>query len=166
MTLKEFFDLLALNPGYIIGFFLLIPLAAFIGTVIGKGEEDERIWQLYYSVLIYLSLIPGIFAVTLIIYQLFLENRSILQMDIFTQILPIISMVATIGIIKKSVNLDKIPGFGKLSGLVWMVTSVLIIMWVLEKIRIFSYMPIQYVFLILIGLIILFRMGWGRLSKS
>jgi len=166
MTLKEFFDLLSLNPGYIIGFFLLIPLAAFIGTVIGKGEEDEKIWQAYYSILIYLTLIPGIFAVTLIIYQLFLEKRSILQIDIFTQIIPIISMFATIGIIKRSVNLDKIPGFGKMSGLIWMVTSVLIIMWFLEKIRIFSYMPIQYVFLILIGLILVFRIGWARLSKS
>jgi len=166
MTLKDFFDLLALNPGYIIGFFLLIPLAAFIGSVIGKGEEEERIWQLYYSALMYLSLVPGIFGMMLIVYQLFLENRSIMQIDIYTQILPIISMIATIGIIKKSVDLDKIPGFGKLSGLIWMVTSVLIIMWVLEKIRIFSYMPIQYVFLILIGLIIVFRLGWSKLSKS
>ena len=167
MTLKEFFDLLAVNPLYIVGFFLLIPLAAFIGTIVGKGEEDEPVWRIYYSTLIYLAAIPGIFSVTLNIYLFLFERRSVMQADIFTQILPIVSMFATLMIIRKSVNLDKIPGFGKLSGLIWMVGAVLLIMWFLEKTRIyvFSYMPVQYVFLILAGLIILFRMGWSRLSK-
>ncbi len=167
MTLKEFFDLLALNPAYIIGFFLLIPLAAFIGTIIGKGEEDETVWQFYYSTLIYLAAVPGIFSVTLNIYLFLFERRSVMEADVYTQILPIISMFATLMIIRKSVNLDKIPGFGKLSGLIWMVGAVLLIMWFMEKTRIyvFSYMPVQYVFFILIGLILVFRFGWGRLSK-
>jgi len=167
MTLKEFFDLLSVNPAYIIGFFLLIPLAAFIGTIIGKGEEDETVWKFYYSTLIYLAAIPGIFSVTLNIYLFLFERRSVMESDVFTQILPIISMFATLMIIRKSVNLDKIPGFGKLSGLIWMVGAVLLIMWFMEKTRIyvFSYMPVQYVFFILIGLILVIRLGWGRLSK-
>lgn len=167
MTLKEFFELLAVNPAYIVGFFLLIPLAAFIGTVIGKGEEDESVWQIYYSTLIYLAAVPGIFSVTLNVYLFLFERRSVMESDVYTQILPIISMFATLMIIRKSVNLDKIPGFGKLSGLIWMVGAVLLIMWFMEKTRIyvFSYMPVQYVFLILIGLILVFRFGWGRLSK-
>lgn len=167
MTLKEFFDLLSVNPAYIIGFFLLIPLAAFIGTIIGKGEEDEKIWQIYYSILIYLAAIPGIFSVTLNIYLFLFERRSVMEADVFTQILPIISMFATLMIIRKSVNLDKIPGFGNLSGLIWMIGAVLLIMWFMEKTRIyvFSYMPVQYVLFILVGLIVVFRVGWGRLSK-
>ncbi|MFK7980445.1 MAG: hypothetical protein AB8G86_10715 [Saprospiraceae bacterium] len=167
MTLKDFFELLSVNPAYIIGFFLLIPLAAFIGTVIGKGEEDETVWQIYYSTLIYLVAVPGIFSVTLNIYLFLFERRSVMDADVFTQILPIFSMFATLMIIRKSINLDKIPGFGKLSGLIWMVGAVLLIMWFMEKTRIyvFSYMPVQYVLFILIGLIVVFRMGWGRLSK-
>lgn len=167
MKLHEFFDLLALNPGYIIGFFLLIPLAALIGTVIGRGEEDETIWHYFYSTLIYLVAVPGIFSITLNIYLFLFERRSVMDADVFTQILPIISMFATLMIIRRSVNLEKIPGIGKLSGLIWMVGAVLLIMWFLEKTRIyvFSYMPVQYVFLILIGLIIVFRLGWSRLSS-
>jgi hypothetical protein len=168
MTLKEFFDLLAANPAYIIGFFVIIPLAAFIGTVIGKGEEDEAPWKLYYSTLIYLAAVPGIFAVTLNIYLFLFERRSVMEADVFTQILPIISMFATLLIIRKAVNLDKIPGFGQLSGLIWMIAAVLILMWFLEKTRIyvFSYLPFQYVFLILIGLLVVFRIGWSRLSRT
>ena len=167
MTLKEFFELLAVNPAYIVGFFLLLPLAAFIGTVIGKGEEDESVWQIYYSTLIYLAAVPGIFSVTLNVYLFLFERRSVMESDVYTQILPIISMFATLIIIRKSVNLDKIPGFGKLSGLIWMIGAVLLIMWFMEKTRIyvFSYMPVQYVFFILIGLILFFRIGWSRLSK-
>ncbi len=167
MTLKEFFDLLSVNPSYIVGFFLLIPLAAFIGTVIGRGEEDEPVWKFYYSTLIYLAAVPGIFSVTLNIYLFLFERRSVMDSDVFTQILPIISMFATLMIIRKSINLDKIPGFGNLSGLIWMIGAVLMIMWFMEKTRIyvFSYMPVQYVFFILIGLILFFRFGWSKLSK-
>ena len=167
MTLEEFFDLLAVNPSYILSFFILIPLAALIGSVIGRGEEDQPVWQYYYSTLIYLVAIPGIFSVTLNIYLFLFERRSIWESDIFTQILPIISMIATLLIIRRAINLDKLPGFGKLSGLIWMIAAVLLIMWFLEKTRIyvFSYMPIQYVFFILIGLILIFRFGWTRLSR-
>lgn len=168
MTLNEFFDLLAVNPIYIIGFFLLIPLAAFIGTIIGKGEEDEPVWKFYYATLIYLTTIPGIFSVALSIYLFLFERRSIMESDVFTQILPIISMVATLLIIRRSVNMDKIPGFGKLSGLIWMIAAVIIIMWFMDRVKlyIFSYMPIQYLLLIMVGLLIVFRLGWSKLNSS
>ena len=168
MTLKEFFELLAVNPAYIIGFFLLIPFAALVGTIIGRGEEAESVWRYYYAALIYLVTVPGIFSVTLNIYLFLFERRSVMEADIFTQILPIISMIATILIIRRQVNLERLPGFGKLSGLIWMIAAVLIIMWFLEKTRIyvFSYLPIGYVFLILVGLLVVFRLGWSRLLKS
>lgn len=168
MTLKEFFDLLAVNPIYIVGFFLLIPLAAFIGTVIGRGEEEEPVWKIYYATLIYLTTIPGIFSVALSVYLFLFERRSVMESDVFTQILPIISMIATLLIIRRSVNMDNIPGFGKLSGLIWMIAAVLIIMWFMDRVKlyVFSYMPIQYLLLILVGLLIAFRLGWSKLNGS
>ena len=168
MTLKEFFDLLAANPIYIIAFFLLIPLTAFIGTLIGKEEEEEPVWKVFYSTLIYLVAVPGIFSVTLNVYLFLFERRSIMEADVYTQVLPIFSMFVTLMLIQKAVNLNNLPGFGKLSGLIWMIGAVMLIMWFMEKTRIyvFSYMPIQYVFFILIGLLLVFRLGWSRLSKT
>ena len=168
MTLQEFFDLLAQNPIYIIAFFVLIPLTALIGTVIGQGEEDSEPWKYFYSTLIYLAAVPGIFSITLNIYLFIFERKSILEADVFTQVLPIISMIATLLIIRRVANLDNIPGFDKLSGLIWMIGAVLSLMWLMEKTRIFvfSYIPIQYVFLILIGLLLIARLGWSRLSKQ
>ncbi|MEM6318206.1 MAG: hypothetical protein AAF960_11085 [Bacteroidota bacterium] len=168
MTLQEFFDLLAVNPAYIVGFFILIPIAALIGSIIGKGESDEPVWQYYYSTLIYLAAVPGIFAISLNVYLFLFERQNIMQTDVLTQILPVLSMVATLIIVRKAVDLDKLPGFDKLSGLIWIISAVLLLMWMLEKTRIyvFTYMPVQYVFLILFGLILVIRFGWSKLSKS
>jgi len=166
MTLKEFFDLLSNNPSYILSFFLLVPIAALIGTIIGKGEEEESVWQGYYSILIFLVAIPGIFAITLSIYLFTFERSSIFDTDIYTQILPILSMIATIFIIKRTVSLDTIPGFGKLSGLIMMIGATLITMWVLEKthIVVFSYIPVQYAMLFIVGLMLVFRLGWSKVT--
>jgi len=166
MTLGEFFNLLSNNPTYILGYFLLIPFTALIGTIIGKGEEDEPVWKYFYSILIYLVAIPGIFAITLSVYLFFFERRSIFQTDVLTQILPVISMIATFLIIKRRVRLERIPGFGRISGLVMMVGVALIAMWVMEKTRIvfFSYLPVQYVLAILVGLLIVFRVGWSKMK--
>jgi len=166
MTLEEFFNLLSANPTYIIAFFLLVPITALIGTIIGKGEEDEPVWKYFYSILMYLVAIPGIFAITLSAYLFFFERKSIFDTDIFTQILPVLSMIATFLIIKRNVQLDRIPGFGKISGLVMMVSVALLAMWMMEKTHIvfFSYLPVQYVLAILLGLLVVFRVGWSKMN--
>jgi len=168
MTLGEFFNLLSANPSYIVAYFFLIPITALIGTIIGKGEEQETVWKYFYSILIYLVAIPGIFAITLSVYLFFFEKRSVFQTDMYTQILPVLSMIATLLVIKRTVKLDSIPGFGKISGLVMMVAVALITMWFLEKthILVFSYIPVQYVLLILIGLIVVFRLGWSKMLNE
>jgi len=166
MTLKDFFDLLAANPSYILAYFLLVPLAAFIGTIIGKGEEGEAMWQYFYSFLIYLVAIPGIFAVTLSVYLFFFERKSVFDTNILTQILPVLSMVATLLIIRRNIDLDYIPGFGKISGLMSVIAVSFVAMWIMEKthILVFSYVPIQYALLALAGLFIVFRLGWSKMS--
>jgi uncharacterized membrane protein len=84
----------------------------------------------------------------------------------YTQLLPILVMVVTLLIIKKFVSLDDIPGFGKIGGLVVMVTAVLLIMWFLDKthIYVFSYMPFSQVVLIIVGLLIAIRFAWRRMA--
>ena len=168
MTLKEFFDLLAANPAWIIFYFLLIPFTAWLASVLGKNEGHLSPWCYLYSTLIYLVCIPGIFAITLDVYLFLFERRSIFEMDIYTQVLPILSMVVSLLLIQKNVPLDEIPGFGRLSALVMMIMAVMVLMWIVDKTRIFvfTYLPFQYVFLIFAVLFIIFRFGWGRLIET
>lgn len=167
MTLKEFFELLAENPALIIAYFLLIPFTAFLAGVMGKNEGHIAPWKYLYSTLAYLVCVPGIFAITLSVYLFLFERRSVFETDVYTQILPILSMVATLLLMRSNVDLEKIPGFGKLSGLVMMIFATIIIMWFLEKTRIFvfSYLKIEYFLLILVGLFIAIRLGWSKLLK-
>ncbi|MEM6963246.1 MAG: hypothetical protein AAF573_00685 [Bacteroidota bacterium] len=168
MTLADFFNLLGENPFYVIAYFALIPLTAFIAGFMGKNEGHLSPWNYLYATLIYLVAIPGIFAVTLNVYKFLFERGSIMDLNVYTQILPIISMIITLLLIRRNVSLDLVPGFGKLSGLVTMIMVLFAIMWFLEKTRIyvFSYMKIEYFLVLLVVLLIIFRYGWSKTMRA
>lgn len=168
MTLKEFFDLLSANPSLIIAYFAFIPLLALL-TAVWSGSKGHLSPAKYvYSTLIYLVTVPGIFAITLSVYFFLFERRSILQTDIYTQILPVLSMVITIFIIRRSVNLDRVPGFERLSGLIILITALLSIMWFMDRLRLiaFTYVPFQYIIIGFFVVLLVIRIGWRRLAKS
>jgi hypothetical protein len=167
MTLKEFIDLLGQNPLYILFFFGFIPFAAWLAGLMGKGEGNISPWKYWYAILIYLACVPGIFSVSLNVYLFLFEKRSIFQADIFTQILPIISMVLTIFIVKQNADLEFIPGFGRLSSLITMIACTLVIMWFIDRthIMVFSYMRFEYLILCFIVLLIAIRTAWSSFIK-
>lgn len=168
MTLGDFFTAVSEQPVYVVFYFTIIPLTALLAGWLAKEEADESPWTYLYSTLLYLVCVPGIFAVTLDAYLFLFERRSILDYNLLTQVLPIASMVITILIVRRSVNLDLVPGFDRLSGLIMMITAVLLMMWFIDRTRIivFSYVPIQWVLLILVGLLFLVRFGWKRLARG
>ncbi|MFQ5446832.1 MAG: hypothetical protein ACE5FF_07860 [Saprospiraceae bacterium] len=167
MTLQEFFNLLAANPIWIIAFFILVPFTAWLAGVLGKGEGHLTPWKYLYSALVYLSCVPGIFAVTLSLYLFIFERRPILQTDIYTQILPILSMVASLLLIRRAVDLKDVPGFEKISGLILVVAVVLALMWVVDRTRIWliSFLPFWQGILIFAGLLVVLRLGWKRVER-
>lgn len=161
MTLQEFLEQCAENPSMIIMYFLCLPIAALLAWLFGKDEAKESPWKYMYSSLMYMACIPGIFAITLNVYLFLFEKRSVFEADIYSQILPIISMFATLFLIRKNTCFEDIPGFQKLGGLFIIIGAVLSIMWFLDKTRIivFSYMPFYYVLIILIILLVAIRFG-------
>ena len=167
MTLAEFFDWIGERPGLILTYFILIPLIALLAGVFSKGQGHLSPWKYLYSALIYLVSIPGIFAVTLSVYLFLFERRSIMDTNMYTQVLPIFSMIATILIIKKQVSLDQVPGFDKLSGLIIIISSLICLMWIIDKTHIYSitFMPFYVVILILIAGFFVIRLGLRRLAN-
>lgn len=167
MTLQEFLDACAQNPSIILLYFLCLPLTAFLASILGKGEANVSPWKYLYSILMYLAVIPGIFAITLNIYLFLFERRSIFEADIFSQILPIIIMVFTLLLIRRNTCFEDIPGFNRLGGLLLIISALLSGMWFLDKTRIviFSYMPFYVVLIILAVLIVVIRFGTKSLFK-
>lgn len=170
MTLQDFFKLLGENPNYVFWYFGLIPFTALLAGYIGKGEGHISPWKYLYSALIFLVCIPGIFAVTLNIYLFLFERnqRSILEYDILSQILPIVSMVFTLFVIGRNVHFSSIPGFDKISGLMTMITATFAFMWFLDRthIVVFSYVPFWQAILIFIVLFLIIRLTWSRMFSN
>jgi hypothetical protein len=165
MTLAEFLTLLSDNPEYFIVYSVTIPALAWLIGLVGKNEGHLNPYRTAYSAIIYLSFVPGIFAVGLLVYRMIFENKSIMDVNLITTILPLISMLVTIKIIRTNVHLRFIPGFGKLSGLIWMISCMFVLLWVLNKTRIvvFTHLQFHYFILIIVGVLIALRIGLKRL---
>lgn len=165
MTLGDFFQTLSDSPEVVCFLFISVPLTAFLASIFGKNEGAKSPWKHLYSFLVYAACIPGIFAITLNVYLFLFERQSIMSANLFTQVLPIISMVLTLWLIKKNVSFNDIPGFDKLGGLIMILTSLIIVMWILEKTRIFAItiVPFYYFFILFIVILVAVRVGWKKL---
>ena len=164
MTLENFFKLVGENPSYVLLYFSLIPLTAFIAGMLGNGEGDISPWRELYAVLIYLVCIPGIFSFMLGVYSFLFERYSVYQTDILSQILPVCSMVITLLLIKRNVSFDAIPGFKKLSGLVSLIGATFVFMWFIDRTHIFAitYIPFWQVLALFAVLFFIIRFGWKQ----
>ncbi len=169
MSLNDLFDFISANPTYVVLYFAIIPVLAILFGWLDRGRGHNTPWRYLYSALIYLVAVPGIFALTLNIYLfLFERGHDILDSDLITQVLPIVSMILTLGIIRQGVDLDYIPGFDKLSGLLMIIFAALAIMWFIDRLRIVAFMrlPAGAVICIFVALLILIRYGWGKAFGS
>jgi hypothetical protein len=165
MTLGQFFEQVSQNPTAIKVFLVGVPFVAFLSLIFGKGEGHLSPWKYLYGVLVYLASIPGIFAVTLSIYMFLFERRSIMDTNIYTQILPVLCMLVTLWLIRRNVDLKDVPGFDRIGGLVFMIVLVISMMWIMEKtnIFVFTFMPFYQFVLMFVGFLILVRYLWSRM---
>ena len=168
MTLNDFFVAVADNQYYAIAFFAIIPVCAFLVGLIGGQKDHLSPWKYIYTILIYLVSIPGIFAVALNCYLFLFQRRDIMETELLTQVLPIISLLITFAIIRNNVKLDFIPGFDKISGLWLMLFATMFLMWFLEKIHIvvFSFLPFQYLLGFFGVLFLVIYVGWRKFASQ
>lgn len=166
MTLQDFFQYVSSNPALLTVFLLSVPALAFVVNL-WSGEKAEEIWRwrFLYATLVYLACIPGIFAVTLNVYLFLFERQSIWQMNLITQVLPVVTMVATLMIIKRKLPFAYIPGFGKLSGFMTLIAAVIGILWFIDRTRIYAvtYIPFVYIIVGFVGMLLLIRFAWSKL---
>lgn len=166
MTLREFFDYLGAHPLTVVGFFLLIPLIALLAGWMGRGEGHLSPWRYLYSLLVYAVCIPGIFSITLSVYLfLFERGGSIMNLNLLTQVAPALSMILTLGIIRQNTPFESIPGFGKLSSLMMTIGAVFVLMYLLDRTHLIAFVrvPVQYLVLIVVGLLVVLRFGFKQL---
>lgn len=167
MTLGDLIEYWGQNPYYPTFYFFALPIAAFLALKLGKGEGHLSPWCNFYTVLIYLSVIPGIFSLLLNFYHILFEKTSVYNTNILTQVLPIMSMVLTLFLIKKNVEFEQIPGFGKITGFVSMMAGIMVIFFFINKTRllVFSYVPFIWIIVLLIVVFLIVRYGTKAIFK-
>ncbi len=165
MTLGEFITWLGSSPQYIIGYFLLMPAMAALMWFIAKDQGHLSPWKYVYTTILYAVCIPGIASVAFNIYLFAFQRQDIYATNLFVQVLPILSMLVTIWLMKQNVDFKLLPGFDRLSQLITIIFCALLIMWLADKVRIYSftYVPLWQILLILGGLILAIRYAWQKL---
>jgi len=165
MTLRDLFDQVSSNYWPVATYFILMPLLAWVVGQIATGSRDVKFWGIVYAVIVYAICIPGIFAVTLNIYLFLFERQSIWQANIIMQFLPVISMVLTLMLIRQKIPFSLIPGFGKLSGFLTLITAMIGIMWFVDRIHLvaFTYVPFVYLVIGFVTALLLIRFAWSKL---
>ena len=166
MTLHQFFDYVSGHPYATLAFFLFPPLMALAVSVVARGRGFEAPWTWVYAVLVYLVCVPGLLAVTLLVYLFLFERQSVWEVNLLTQVVPIASMTATLLLIQRNVDLAYVPGFGRLGGLMAMIVGLICLMWVADRTRVilFSYMPFAAVLVLFVVVLVGMQWGWRRLS--
>lgn len=168
MTLGEFFNYLNQNPQVIMAYFIAVPvLALFVGWI-DRDNGLESPWKYLHGLLAYAACIPGIFSITLSVYMfLFERGGSILNTNLLTQIVPVLSMILTLSIIRRNVPWEYVPGTGRLSSLMTMIAAAFILMYLLNRTHIFAFVaiPIHYLILMVIGLLLAFRFAFRTMIE-
>jgi hypothetical protein len=167
MTLRDIFQQVSLNPNFLLLFLLSIPLVTFLISIWQDPNTppQQSNTRYLYSGLAYLACIPGIFAVTLNVYLFLFERQSVWDMNLMTQLLPIVTMVATLMLIKRQIPFEFVPNFGKLSGFMTLLVAMMGIMWFVDRLKIYAitFVPFQYIAIGFIGLLLMIRFGWSKM---
>lgn len=167
MTVAEFLDLISDNPFILMLYFSTMPFIALLALIFGKGEGHTSPWKYLYAILIYLVCIPGIFGIAMALQSLLIDRQSFMNLNIYVTILPLVSMVLTLFLIKRNVPLDYVPGFDRISGFMVMIFVCLVLFWILSKTRVLAitFIPFHYFLIVFLALLLLMVFGWRKLFR-
>ena len=156
MTVGEFLNAFDQQIELPIFYFSAVPLSAFLALLLHQGRAKQAPWKYFFTGLVYMTIIPGVFAALTNIYLLIFDSGDILGFNLYTQILPLVSMVISLWLIRKSISFDDIPGFDKIIGLIWIVAIAFVLLYVLDRthIIIMARVPFQYGLLMILALIL------------
>ena len=162
MTTREFIQAADSHPLLLITAFVLPPLLAVAcGWIHGKNRGAVTPWKYVYSVLVYATCVPGLFAAVLTAYALFFTKENLLDASLLVYFLPVVSMIVTLVRVRANVSFDAVPGFDRLSGLMTMIGLSFGIALFIDKTRIWVWFGGSVGTLFLLAAAVFALMKWG-----
>lgn len=162
MTARDLADLAGQRPLLLAAAFAALPAAAWLsGRVHGPGGGALSPWRYVYSALVYLVCVPGIGAAVITGYTLFFTHENLLDKDLLVYVVPIVSMALTLGLVRKNVSFDDVPGFDRLSGLMAVIATTFVILLAIRKTRIGIFFFASFATLAVLAAAVFGALQWG-----
>lgn len=172
MSTLELFGLLEQHPWYVTGYALLLPTLVLIFRLLhGSFRAGLSPWKYCYSVIVYLSCIAGIFVAFAGLYLAVFARENVLTLNLVVYAFPVISMILTLTLIRRTIRFAEIPGFKRIAGLIAITVSTFVALLVLDRLRILLFFRASFLWFLLIGvglflaLILGGRLLFGRIGR-
>ncbi|GAB1858663.1 hypothetical protein MHTCC0001_35030 [Flavobacteriaceae bacterium MHTCC 0001] len=165
MTIQNIIDWFGENPNIILAYFSALLIICLMGLLFSNSLVFKPPINYIYTVLIYAVSVPGLLALILVLYSLFINKANLLEVNMLAYFLPIGATIVNIIIIKKTVRLDRIPGFDKLSGMFLLIVVTFVVTYILQRlffgvIFIGSFIHLVVLFVILL---VALRYAWKKI---
>ncbi len=167
MTINDLLRVAAEHSWLVLAYFAAPPLLTFgtgrLHTTPREGARNP--YGAIYCVLIYLVSVPGALAAVLTGYGLLFLRADLRFVPIVVYFLPIASMLATWALMRRQVDLDDVPGFGRLSALLLLLAICFAVAFVLNRLFFGVLFLGSFWGLLVVAALAfaLFRAGWRRL---
>ena len=149
-------------PWVILGVFVSVPVVTWTaGRLHGRDRGGATPWKYLYATLVYVSCVPGLFAAVVTAYTLFFTSANLLEVNALVYLLPVVSMVVTLILLGKNVDLDAVPGFHRLSGLMTLIGVSFAIALAVSKTRMWFFFGGSIFLLFAIAAVAFVFMRWG-----
>ncbi len=166
MTLQDLLNWFGQHQYWVLGYFVTLLVLTIITTLLVNKNTIGGL-KYFMSLLVYGVAVPGILALILVLYSLFILRASLLQVSVVAYFVPILAAVLTLFIMNKKVKMNQIPGFRRLSSLVMLIVISFIIVFVLQK----MFFGILFVggftqlLMVFIVVLVVLKLAWSRFTK-
>lgn len=135
MTINDLLRVASEHGAWLLAYFALPPVLTWGTGRLHASRRDgaKRPFGPIYGVLIYLVSVPGILAAVLTGYGLFFLRTDLRSVPIAVYFLPVASMLVTWALMRRQVDLDDVPGFGRLWALLLLIAICFIVAFVLNR---------------------------------
>jgi hypothetical protein len=115
MTLQELLARIEGNPVPVLAYFTASPVVAWLaGHLHPKGSVYDSPVRYVYTIVIYMVCLPGLLAAVALGDSL--ARGQLMDVGVLSQILPLLAMLITFGIVRHQANPEHIPGFSRITG--------------------------------------------------
>lgn len=161
MTTHELLVLASANP-QILAAALGGPVVAALALQVTPALTRPRgSLATLWSLVVYAACVPGICAVTVLLYLLLFDRRDLMNLDVLAVFGPIAAMIATLGLAGRKADIGSLPGVDRLGGMLMMLGATFLMIFFLDRTRILVMFHGSIWSLLAIGvaLFLVFRFG-------